>query len=46
MRYQVLTVEVGQGCKAISGEIDRIGPASSLTEILLARKLDLGELPH
>ena len=39
----VLTVEVGQGCKAISGEIDQIGPDVFATEILLARKLDLGE---
>jgi hypothetical protein len=39
----VLTLEVGQGCKELGGEIHRIGPDMFATEILLARTLDLGE---
>jgi hypothetical protein len=39
----VLTLEVGQGCKELSGEIRRIGPDVFAAEILLARTLDLGE---
>lgn len=39
----VLTLEVGQGCKELSGAIQRIGPDVYATEILLARTLDLGE---
>lgn len=39
----VLTLEVGQGCKGLSGEIHRIGPEVFATEIVLARTLDVGE---
>jgi hypothetical protein len=39
----VLTLEVGQGCKELSGAIHRIGSGVFATEILLARTLDLGE---
>jgi hypothetical protein len=39
----VLTLEVGQGCKELSGEIRQIGPNVFATEILLTRTLDLGE---
>ena len=39
----VLTLEVGQGCKEVAGEIIRIGPDIFATHILLARTLDLGE---
>jgi hypothetical protein len=39
----VLTLEVGQGCKELSGAIERISPDVYATEILLARTLDLGE---
>jgi hypothetical protein len=39
----VLTLEVGQGCKELGGEIRQIGPDVFATEILLARTLDLGE---
>jgi hypothetical protein len=39
----VLTLEVGQGCKELSGAIHAIGPGVFATEILLARTLNLGE---
>jgi hypothetical protein len=39
----VLTLEVGQGCKELDGAIHRIAPDVYATEILLARTLDLGE---
>lgn len=39
----VLTIEVGQGCKELSGEIRQIGTDVFATEILLARTLGLGE---
>lgn len=39
----VLTLEVGQGCKELSGEIRQIGTDVFATEILLSRTLDLGE---
>lgn len=39
----VLTLEVGQGCKELNGEIRQIGAEVFATEILLARTLDLGE---
>jgi hypothetical protein len=38
-----LTVEVGQGCVGLSGELRQIGPDVFATEILLARTLGLGE---
>ncbi|MGO8959154.1 MAG: hypothetical protein ACLQFR_17580 [Streptosporangiaceae bacterium] len=39
----VLTLEVGQGCTEVAGEIIRIGPDVFATHILLATTLDLGE---
>ena len=39
----VLTLEVGQGCEELTGEVSRIGPDVFATQILLARTLDLGE---
>jgi hypothetical protein len=39
----VLTVEVGQGCKELASPLRRIQPGMFITEILLARTLDLGE---
>jgi hypothetical protein len=39
----VLTLEVGQGGKELTGEVHRIGEDVFFTEILLARTLDLGE---
>jgi hypothetical protein len=39
----VLTLEVGQGCKELTGQIVRIGPDVFATQILLARTLDVGE---
>lgn len=39
----VLTLEVGQGGKELTGEVHRIGDDMFFTEILLARTLDLGE---
>jgi hypothetical protein len=39
----VLTLEVGQGGKELSGDVRRIGDDVFFTEILLARTLDLGE---
>jgi len=39
----VLTLEVGQGCKELVGEVRRISPDVFATQILLARTLDLGE---
>lgn len=39
----VLTLEVGQGCKELVGDVRRIGADVFATEILLARTLDLGE---
>jgi hypothetical protein len=39
----VLTLEVGQGCKDISGEIRQVTDTLFLTHFLLARTLELGE---
>jgi len=39
----VLTVEVGQGCKELAGEVRRISADVFAVEILLARTLNLGE---
>ena len=39
----VLTVEVGQGCREVAGEVIRIGSDVFATHIVLARTLDLGE---
>ena len=39
----VLTLEVGQGGKELTGEVHQIGDGVFFTEILLARSLDLGE---
>jgi hypothetical protein len=39
----VLTLEVGQGCKELNGPLRRIGAEVFATEILLSRTLDLGE---
>jgi hypothetical protein len=38
-----LTVEVGQGCAGLSGELRQIGDDVFCTELLLAKKLDFGE---
>ncbi len=38
-----LTVEVGQGCVGLSGELRQIGPDLFATDILLARTLGLGD---
>lgn len=39
----VLTLEVGQGCKELAGQVRRIGAGFFATEILLSRTLDIGE---
>jgi hypothetical protein len=39
----VLTVEVGQGCKELVGDVRRLAHDVFVTEILLAHALDLGE---
>jgi len=39
----VLTLEVGQGCKELVGEVRRIAPDLFATDILLARALNVGE---
>jgi hypothetical protein len=39
----VLTLEVGQGCKELAGQVRRIGGEFFATEILLSRTLDIGE---
>ena len=39
----VLTLEVGQGCKELTGQVRRIGGDLFATEILLSRTLDIGE---
>jgi hypothetical protein len=39
----VLTLEVGQGCKELAGQVRRIGADFFATEILLSRTLDVGE---
>jgi hypothetical protein len=39
----LLTVEIGQGCAGLSGELRQIGPDVFATDILLARTLGLGE---
>jgi hypothetical protein len=39
----VLTIDVGQGCKELADEVRQIGPNIFATDILLARTLDLGE---
>jgi hypothetical protein len=38
-----LTVEVGQGCSGLSGQLRQLGPALFATDIILARTLDLGD---
>jgi hypothetical protein len=39
----VLTVDVGHGCKQLTGEVRRIGADVFATDIILNRSLDLGE---
>lgn len=39
----VLTLEVGQGCKELAGQVRRIGADVFATEFLLARTLEAGE---
>jgi hypothetical protein len=39
----VLTLDVGQGCREVVGDVVQIGPDVFATHILLARSLDLGE---
>lgn len=39
----VLTIDVGHGCKQLTGEIRQIGDDVFAAEIILARSLDLGE---
>jgi hypothetical protein len=39
----VLTLEVGQGCRKLTGEVVGIGAEVFATQILLARTLDVGE---
>jgi hypothetical protein len=39
----VQTLEMGQGCKELTGEVRRIGSEVFATEIVLARTLNLGE---
>jgi len=39
----VLTLEAGQGCKELIGEVRRVSPDVFATQILLARTLDVGE---
>jgi hypothetical protein len=39
----VLTLEVGQGCKELAGQVRQIGADFFATEILLSRTLDIGE---
>ena len=39
----VLTLEAGQGCKELLGQVRRVGSDMFFTEILLARTLDIGE---
>jgi hypothetical protein len=39
----VLTIEVGQGCKELVGHVRRISAEFFATEILLSRTLDIGE---
>ncbi len=39
----VLTIEVGQGCKELAGQVRWIGDDFFATEILLSRTLDIGE---
>lgn len=39
----VMTLEVGHGCRALAGEVRQIGDDVFATDILLARTLDLGE---
>jgi hypothetical protein len=39
----LLTLEVGQGCAGLSGELRQIGPDMFATDILLARTLGLGD---
>jgi hypothetical protein len=38
-----LTVEVGQGCRGLSGQLRQVGPDVFATDIMLARTLDLGD---
>jgi hypothetical protein len=38
-----LTVEVGQGCRGLSGELRQVGPDVFATEIMLAKTLELGD---
>lgn len=39
----VTTIEVGQGCKGLTGDLHQIGPDVFATEILLARTLGIDE---
>lgn len=39
----VLTLEAGQGCKELAGQVRRIGGDIFATEIVLSRTLDIGE---
>jgi hypothetical protein len=39
----VLTLEAGQGCKELAGQVRRIGGDLFATEIVLSRSLDIGE---
>lgn len=38
-----LTVEIGQGCRGLSGQLRQVGPEVFATDIMLARTLDLGD---
>jgi len=38
-----LTIEAGQGCSGLSGELRQVGPDVFATEIMLAKTLDLGD---
>ncbi len=38
-----LTVEVGQGCRGLSGELRQVGPDVFATDIMLAKTLELGD---
>jgi len=38
-----LTLEVGQGCRGLSGQLRQVGPDVFATDVMLARTLDLGD---
>jgi hypothetical protein len=40
---EVLTLEVGQGCKGVSGYLRQVGENLYTTDIMLAKELSLGE---